>query len=406
MNLKKNYRYLLVISLCLMALGFVLRLLFDNEQDVFNDPVYKFIFNLPLGFVLFYTVIFAPITEEIAFRSWGCKRKAWIWISFAVSSIYVILINVYAGILYSVLFLLIIFFLKDKPKHRLFSFLILTSITFASLHYGNLQPKSFLLSFPQYLGMGLLLSYFTLRFNLLIAIIFHALNNFVAIAALGLFINSDKPLNFEGKTYKATLTNAPLEWGFNSVKTNALGRETISFKSTPLGSIAESLIGAYDKNTYWIKQNEILSFRNYDLIVNQKDTNNYIDYKAVLDDLCKLKELKIDTIKEKREVYVLNVKDWDKIIDKGEDWDSKKPLIKTSVFSLCGELSRGTIASKEETPTVIPQKGVSNNIIWVDFNRLYKQKTFEEKKNMLYSSHGIILTKKDTVVSVIRIREK
>ena len=126
----------------------------------------------------------------------------------------------------------------------------------------------------------------------------------------------------------------------------------------------------------------------------------------VVEDLCKYTDLKIDTIKEKREVYVLNIKDLDKIIDKGEDWESKDPLFKTSVFALCSELSRGTIASMEETPTIIPQKGVSNNIIWVDFNRLYKQKTFEEKKNMLFSSHGITLTKKDTVVSVIRIREK
>lgn len=406
MNLKKNYRYLLVISLCLMALGVLLRTLFDKEQDVFNDPVYKFLFNLPLGFVLFYVVIFAPITEEIAFRSWACKKRAWIWISFAVSSLYVLLINVYGGIIYSVLFLLIIFFLKDKPKLRLYSFLILSSITFASLHYGNLQPKSFFLSFPQYVGMGLLFSYFTLRFNLLTSIIAHALNNFVAIAALGLFINSDKPINFEGKTYKATLTNAPLKWGLNTVSTNALGRETISFKNTPLGSIAESLIGAYDTKTYWIKQNEILSFRNYDFLVKQKDTNSFIDYKMVIDDLCKLEDLKIDTIKEKREVYVLNVKELDKIIDKGEDWDSKKPLIKTTVFALCESLSEGSIASREKIPTIIPQKGVSNNSIWIDFNKLYKQNTFEEKKNMLYSSHGITLTKKDTLVNVIRIREK
>ena len=406
MNLKKNYRYLLVLSLCLMALGVALRTLFDTEQDIFNDPIYKFLFNLPLGFVFFYVVIFAPITEEIAFRSWACKKRAWIWISFAVSSIFVLLVNIYGGIIYSVLFLCIILFLKDKPKLRLYSFLILTSITFASLHYGNLQPKSFFLSFPQYAGMGLLLSYFTLRFNLLTAIIFHALNNFIGIAALGLFFNSDKPINFEGKTYKATITNTPLEWGFNSNRTSTLGRDDISFKKTTLGSIAESLIGAYDENTYWIKQNEILSFRNYDLLVKQKDTNNFIDYKMVVEDLCKYTDLKIDTIKEKREVYVLNIKDLDKIIDKGEDWDSKKPLMKTSVFALCSELSRGTIASMEETPTIIPQKGVSNNIIWVDFNRLYKQKTFEEKKNMLFSSHGITLTKKDTIISVIRIREK
>ncbi|HBN04220.1 MAG TPA: hypothetical protein DD434_00315 [Bacteroidales bacterium] len=406
MNLKKNYRYLLVISLCLIALGVLLRTLFDKEQDVFNDPIYKFLFNLPLGLVLFLTVIFAPITEEIAFRSWACKRKAWIWISFAVSTVYVLIINVYGGIIYSVLFLLIIFFLKDKPKLRLYSFLILSSITFASLHYGNLQPMSFFLSFPQYVGIGLFCSYLTLRFNLLTSIIAHALNNFVAIATLGLFFNSDKPINFEGKTYKATFTNTTMEWGNNSVKTNTLGRETISFKNTTLGSIAERLIGAYDTKTYWIKQNEILSFRNYDLLVKQKDTNSFIDYKSVIDDLCKYTDLKIDTIKEKREVYVLNVKDWDKIIDKGEDWESKDPLFKTSVFALCSELSRGTIASREETPTIIPQKGVSNNIVWVDFNRLYKQKTFEEKKNMLYSSHGITLTKKDTLVNVIRIREK
>jgi membrane protease YdiL (CAAX protease family) len=121
MNLKKNYRYLLVLSLCLMALGVALRTLFDTEQDIFNDPIYKFLFNLPLGFVFFYVVIFAPITEEIAFRSWACKKRAWIWISFAVSSIFVLLVNIYGGIIYSVLFLCIILFLQANERKAISS---------------------------------------------------------------------------------------------------------------------------------------------------------------------------------------------------------------------------------------------------------------------------------------------
>jgi len=406
MNLKKNYRYLLVLSLCLMALGIALSTLFDNEKDLLDAPIYKFLLGMPSGIVFFFVVIFAPITEEIAFRSWACKKKAWTWISFIVSSIFVFNINIYPGILYSILFLAIILFLKNKSKHRLFSFLILTSITFASLHYGNLQLRSFLIAFPQYLGMGLLLSYFALRFNLLIAIIAHALNNFIAIASLGLFLNSDKPINFESKTYKATLTNSPFEWSLNSNSSNALSRETISFNNTPISSIAQRLIGTYDTKNYWIKQNEIKDFRNYNLLVKRKDTNNFIDYKMVIVDLCKLKDIKIDTIKEKREVYVLNIKDLDKIIDKGEDWDIKKPLIKTTVYALCEALSDGTTRSKEKIQTIIPQKGVPNNSIWIDFNKLYKQSNFKEMKNMLNTTHGITLTKKDTIVNVIRIREK
>lgn len=405
MNLKKNYRYLLVLSICLIVLGMTLVVLFDNEKDLLNAPIYKFILGMPLVVVVFFVVIFAPITEEIAFRSWACKKKVWTWISFVVSSVFVFAINIYAGVIYSILFLAIILFLKNKPKHRLFSFLILTSITFASLHYGNLQPRSFFLAFPQYLGIGLLLSYFALRFNLLTSIIAHAINNFLALVALGIFSPTQEPIKFEGSTYNATLTSTQTKWGVNYDRSNTLGRETIVFKNYDISSILERLIGVNDTN-YWIKESEIFDFRSYDLLVKQKDTNKYIDYKTVVVDLSKLKNIKIDTIKEKREVYVFNVKDWDKIIDKGEDWESKDPLFKTSVFALCSELSRGTIASNKETQTIIPQKGVSNNFIWIDFNKLYKYSTFEEKKNMLNTTHGITLTKKDTIINIIRFRSK
>lgn len=402
MNLRKNYRYLLVLSLCLMALGMALTLLFDSERDILDAPIYRFVLDMPLAVVFFFIVIFAPITEEIAFRSWACKKKAWTWVSFVASSLFVFLFNIYAGIIYSIIFLAIIFLFKDKPKHRLFSFLILTSLTFAIMHYDNLQPKSFYLAFAQYLGAGLFFAYFALRFNLLTAIIVHAINNFIAIAAMGLIFSSNETNTLENTTYKFTLSRVAPQWSFGGRTTSTFGIAEISIERYTIGSIAESLI-EYSDTSYWVIDNEVTDFRKYNMRVERKDTNSKIDYRELLIDLAKLKKIQIDTIQEKRLVWVLNAKDWDSISYKEDDLYNYDPLTKVGVYSLCSQLSVPIMFEKEKTLDVIPQKGVYDRTIWIDKNVFY-QKSFEQKKKTLETRYSITLTKKDTLINVIRIR--
>lgn len=402
-NLKKNYRYLLVISIALIIIGITLNALFDTNEDFFNDPIYKFIINMPWYVVVFFVVIFAPITEEIAFRSWACKKQYWKWISFCSSTSFVAFTNIYIGIAYGLAFLSIILLLKNKPKFQLFSFLILTSLTFASLHYGNLQPKSFLLAFPQYLGIGLFLSYITLRFNLLTSILVHALNNGFALLVLGLFSPAEKPIKFENTSYKATLTNLSYKFKFDLYSSGTFHGDFIELKNYKLSSIIESLMD--NDSVYYITQDEVISFKTYDLYAKQRDTTQLINQKELILDLCKLKNIKVDTIKEKREVYLLSVRDWGKIIYNEEEFDTINPLMTTTIFGLCNTLTNSELFSSPKQ-YIIPEKSTQNKVIAYDYNLISYGKTFEQKRKSLDSAYSIILRKKDTIVTIIRIRDK
>lgn len=405
-NLRKNYRYLLVISIALIIIGIILKALFDTTEDFFNDPIYKFIMEMPWFIVVFFVVIFAPITEEIAFRSWTCKKRYWKWISFAVSTIFVAVTNIYIGIAYGLVFLSIILLLKNKPKLQLFSFLIITSLTFASLHYGNLQPKSFLLAFPQYLGVGLFLAFLALRFNLLTSILVHALNNGIALFALGLFSPVEKPIKLENTTYKATLTNLSYKFKFDQHSSAALHGDFIEMYNYKVSSMIESLIEEND-SIYYIKQDEVISFKKYNLYAKQKDTTKLINQKELILDLCKLKNIKVDTIQEKREVYLLNIRDWKKVISKEKDFDTINPLMISTMFGLCNMITNSyLISTGSSTQYVIPDKNIQNKTIVFDYNLISYERTFEQIRKSLDSAYSITLRKKDTIVNVIRIRNK
>lgn len=405
MNLKKNYRYLLVLSLCLIALGTALTTLFNTEQDAFNAPINKFLKEMPWLFVVFYVALIGPIMEEIAFRSWACKKKYWTWISFVTSSIYVLTINIYAGIIYPILFLTIIFFFRNKPKHRLFSFLILTSISFASMHYENLQARSFLFAFPQYLGLGLLFAYFALRFNLFVSMLAHIINNSLALFLLGFFSIPEKPIQLENESYTATLTNISFSNNFNRGTSSMFHGDYIDINKYTIGSIASSLLEEGEEK-YYIHRDETESYKQYNLYAKQKDTNILINQKELLLDFCRIKNLKIDTIQEKKEVYILSVNDISKIKHKKEHDNNKSNMV-TTIFGLCSMLSENSLFSSDKVETiVIPNKNLKNEYISIDYNKIHFSKTFEEKQKSLATSYGITLTKKETIVNVIRIREK
>lgn len=404
MNLKIKYPYLLVVSLSLIALGFSLSYFLDKEQDLFSNPIYLFFRDFPLGFIFFFTVIFAPITEELAFRSWACKKKYWTWVSLIVSSLFVGVINIYAGIIYALVYLSIIIFTRNNPKHRLISLLILTSLAFASLHYGNLQIKSYLLAFPQYLGVGLLFAYLTLRFNLLTAIITHILNNFVVLLLTGIILSPNENFNLENSHYKADITGVSPNWGFGGGMPSMYGWDTITIENENVGSIAKSLIELSD-STFCVIDNQVDDFRRYNILAVKKDTSEKLDYKQLLIDISKTLNIKIDTFKQNRKVWVLNARDWDNLeFKRGSKFDYQTHYIK-GIYSLCRELSYPSLLSTEETLDVIPQKGVINRTILMK-NDYYSLSKFSEKKEMLDSNYGITLTQKDTVVNVIRLRNK
>lgn len=397
-NLRKNYRYLIIIAILLYLIGIALNLLINFDDNIMDSPVNNFIIKKPLIFVLLYVLVFAPVIEELGFRAWGCKKKKWKWISFSISTIYVFIVNPYFGIIYGCLFLSIIFFLKNKPKQQIFSFLVLTSISFASLHYANLQFLNFICSLPQFLGIAIFLTYLTLRFNLFASIVFHIINNSLYLFAFGLLSPSEESIKLENKTYTATLTNLSYKSKLEIYSSSAIHGDYIKMHNLTLNSIIEDLILDND-TTYYIKENNLMLFKKYDLYAIQKDCSILINQNELLNDICKIKKIKIDTIKTQKEVYILNIKDWNKVLYKEENIGNNNKTI-CPVFNFCSKLSSN---SKQ---IIIPEKGVYNKTIIIDNKFISPKSSFEEIKRALDSCYTITFRKKDTIVNIIRIQNK
>lgn len=398
-NLRKNYRYLIIIAILLYLIGMALNLLINFDEDIMDSPVNKFIIKMPLIYVLLYVLVFAPIVEEIGFRAWGCNKKKWKWISFSVSTIYVFIVNPYFGIIYGGLFLSIILFLKEKPKQQIFSFLVLTSFSFASLHYANLQLIPFICSFPQYLGIALFLTYLTLRFNLFASIVFHIINNSIYLFAFGLLTPKEEPIKFENKTYSATLTNLSYKSKLEIYSSFASHGDYIKINNLTLHSIVEDLLLDND-TTYYIKENDLMQLKKYDLYAVQKDSSVLINQNELLKDICKIKKIKIDTIQELKEVYFLNIKDWNKVLDNKENIDTNNLKTICPVFNLC------SILSSNSKQTIIPEKGIYNKTVIIDNKFISNKRPFKEIKRALDSCYTITFRKKDTIVNIIRIQNK
>ncbi len=93
--------------------------------------------------------------------------------------------------------------------------------------------------------------------------------------------------------------------------------------------------------------------------------------------------------------------------DHKKEHDNNKSNMVTTIFGLCSMLSENSLFSSDKVETiVIPNKNLKNEYISIDYNKIHFSKTFEEKQKSLATSYGITLTKKETIVNVIRIREK
>lgn len=221
---------------------------------------------------------------------------------------------------------------------------------------------------------------------------------------MGMIFSTNETISIDNSNYNAIITRSSPEWGVGYQHVSSFLWDTIQIDNYNIGEIAKSLT-EYSDTSYWLIDNEVIDFKKYNMLVVQKDSSAKIDYRNVLIEFSESMKIKIDTIKESRQVWVLNAKNWDNITYKqSENYDYHKQSRK-DIYSLCSELSIPSILSTEEVFTVIPQKGINNITIIID-NNLYSQQSFAEKKNILELHYGITLTKRDTIINVIRIRNR
>ena len=179
-------RHCLIPGLVLLAIGILgsyIYLLFVGETQTLIESsslVNLLINEMPL-FILIMTLLFAPIVEEFSFRSWTMKSKFWKYFSLIAitASTY---FTIYSIILTCVAFvvLLFLFFIFDSEKHKdLIQLLriLVTSILFSLVHYGNESGWFAVMTFIYRLGLALIICYIAMRFRFIYAIVLHFVNN-------------------------------------------------------------------------------------------------------------------------------------------------------------------------------------------------------------------------------------
>lgn len=396
-NIRKNYNLLLIIGLALYVLGIILRLIFNFDTSVEDNPILGEVADMNGWILIIITVIIGPIMEEFSFRSFSIKKKWTKYLCLVFSTGFISLsFNIYAGIFFALSFTAIIFLLKEKPKSQTYSFVILTSLSFALCHYGNLDLLNYLIAFPMYFGLALVLCYIALRFKFRYAILTHALYNFTLMFLGGFIIPFGTEITLNQGNYTGKIT--PVSGLYSSDNATIMGGETTIIYRKSLPQIASRII---DKDFDYQYKTYPAGYNFYNLNVVCKDSKA-VDEKSLFKELVKKGNLRIDTISEIKTVYFLKVKDIEKIkvnntAPKNKDYIHLDQL--QYIIFRFAESQNIIIRVPEELKEVMIKDEVA-------FYRNMKPlvKLPEALKNL--EKYGFILTPKQAEVKTIRIFEE
>ena len=396
-NIKKNYNLLLIVGLALYVLGIILRLIFNLDASVEDNPILGMITDMNGWILIIIIVIIAPIMEEFSFRSWAIKKKWTKYLCLVLATGFISLsFNIYAGIFFALSFTAIIFILKEKPKLQTYSFVILTSLGFALCHHENLDPLNYLIAFPMYFGIALVLCYIALRFKFRYAILTHALYNFSLMLLGGFIIPFGTEITLNQGNYTGKLT--PVSGLYSSDNATIIGFKTTIIYRKSLSQIASSLI---DKNIDYQYKTYPLGYNFYNFKVVSKDSKG-VDSKSLFKELVKKGNLRVDTISEIKTVYFLKVKDIEKIKIDNNDPQNKAF---THLYQLQYIIPR--FAESQNIIIRVPEElkeiMIKNEVVFYR-NMQPLVKLPEALKNL--EKYGFILTPKQAEVKTIRIFEE
>lgn len=396
-NLRKNYNLLLIIGLAFYVLGMILNLIFNLDASVEDNPIIGMITDMNGWILIIITVIIGPIMEEFSFRSWSIKKKWTKYLCLVLATGFILLsFNIYAGIFFALSFTAIMFLLKEKPKLQTYSFVILTSLGFALCHYGNLDLLNYLVAFPMYFGLALVLCYIALRFKFRYAILTHALYNFTLMFLGGFIIPFGSEITLNQGNYTGKLT--PVSGLYSSDNATIIGFKTTIIYRKSLSQIASSLI---DKNIYYQYKTYPIGYNFYNLKVVSKDSKG-VDLKSLFKELVKKGNLRIDTISGIKTVYFLKVKDIEKIKIDNNDPRNKDFIHQDQlqyIISSFAESQNIIIRVPEELKEIMIKDEV---VFYRNMQPLVKLP--EALKNL--EKYGFILTPKQAEVKTIRIFEE
>ncbi len=272
-----------------------------NKHDNFQQPILEVFTFLPPLIVFAFTIIYASIFEEIAFRGWIIKRKIWkhISLSLIVFIVYYSFENILVAIISGAVLFIVFYKIKDE-KHKLVLSVLSTSLLFGIIHYANYTSWGRLFAIIQLVGFSFIICYLGLRFGFIFCILGHFINNLLAMLMLTLFISKDYSGEFSNKTYSAEITKVSL---FDMSRDfNYGGFDTLTYNGN-ITQIAE-LLTDFENSTFY--KSQISSLIKYRLIATA-NPDHKIDRKELLTDFLKHTGLKTDTTYEP--AYILLVTD-------------------------------------------------------------------------------------------------
>ena len=315
-------RHCLIPGLVILAIGILgsyIYLLFVGETQALIESsslVNLLINEMPL-FILIMTLLFAPIVEEFSFRSWTMKSKFWKYFSLIAitASTY---FTIYSIILTCVAFvvLLFLFFIFDSEKHKdLIQLLriLVTSILFSLVHYGNESGWFAVMSFIYRLGLALIICYIAMRFRFIYAIVLHFANNLL-VFVLSYFFVTDYTFEIKADDHTAKLTEISLfESPYSYIEDGYCVNEIVNTGCLP--NVAYSLVEDPYRNDlmyYPIATN----YNHYKYCATAVDSVSRLNYQQLFEELVQQTGLKLDTITPEK-IYHLEITDTSRLVVSG-----------------------------------------------------------------------------------------
>ncbi|MDR1847829.1 MAG: CPBP family intramembrane metalloprotease [Bacteroidales bacterium] len=297
---KKQIRWLLYGGLVSLVVGIVMTSVNDVPSDINDNAVLKQVTMLPGWLFFVMVVVFAPLMEEFAFRSWVIGKKWANYLSLVLTSGF--MVSVFPSfwvLIVPVLLAINLFAFNKKPVIQMYIYVVLTSLLFSIAHKNNLDFHHYILAFPIYFGLALCLCWLGLRVRFGWCIVAHALYNFTLITLGGFTIATQEPVHLEGKTFKGELKQVSGLKNDNNKISDSLSTRVIDTR-VPITQISKMLLG--DEKEYKIELYPI-SYKFYDIDIKSKDTNA-IDRKNIIRLLVDKKLIRIDTLKKEKIINI------------------------------------------------------------------------------------------------------
>ena len=317
LNLNRHCLIPGIVLLVIGILGTYIYPLFAGETQTLIESssfMNLLIDELPLA-MLIMTLLFAPIVEEISYRSWTMKSKFWKYFSLvAITAFTYFSINSIILTCVAFVVLLFLFCIFDGDKHKdLIQFLriLVTSILFSLAHYQNESGWFAVLAFIDRLGLALIICYVALRFRFIYGIVLHFANNLL-VFVLSYFFVTDYTFEINDETHTAKLTEISM---FDEQMDHWDEGDIVYTGCLP--------VVAYDLNCGYEYQNDqmfyplVSRYNHYCYCATAKDSTKPVHHRQLFDEFLQRTNLRLDTVIPEK-IYYLEITDTSRLVEIGK----------------------------------------------------------------------------------------